>query len=1277
MKRFLTVVPFVFVAASMAFAGVELTTVWEKSASQGTLPSWFDTTDKTRGLDYGTVGGNDRLYVVSRHNGNFIYILNAATGDSLGRLDNTGITGGTYHVSDVAVSQDGVIFVCNLAVGGTFIVYKWTDETAAPVQVITYDATGKRLGDKLSISGSASDNSLVIWAASANSNDVVKFTTADNGATFTPETINVGRTGGSASVDLVTDGSGDFYYNATGQHAFKYSSTGAQLGEVPGEVVATGSNAIRYITTTGNLEYFATFQFGTGNQNARIVRVPNGDLTSASSYSLTPALGSNSNANGAGDVAIKDNGDGTFNVFVLATNNGLGVYQIKFPVPAIDPINMTLDWESDINDYAFFKNDNNTRGIGFNPMTDHLLVASRTGGTFIYAIDAVTGAVADTLDMTGVSGGTLHLMKVSVDSKGVIYACNLALANGEFKIYRWADEKAVPTQAFAGVVTGRSGDSFSLSGDSLNTILYASGTGNAQVEIFTTADGLTFTKGTVIPVASGAARGGISAVTTDVNSDVWINGTGTQVQRVAANGTVLTAIDGTIIAASWMNVAYIESAAGAKLLLVNANDVAGDRRKLQVWDITTSATAPVLWAVCETSYLEFANRNASGDIIARDNGDGTFKVYQMTSNNAIATWTLQIPEVLPVMTIAEAKVDANGDFVPDLLDQEVTIKGVITTPNYSSTSQYYMQDETAGIQVYGIALTPALNIGDEVMITGKIDQYRGATEIVEFTAESVTLLSTGNVVEPRVTTISELSEQTEGILVRINGIKMLDPTQWPAETKNGNVYITDGVDTTYIFIDKESNLDGWTPPAGKFDLIAVCEQFSYSEPANDGYSLRGTVPEQFIPLPFVELPLFEGATDGTLDLEWELNTYTGPGKVNVADSTGSAWGSHVIAYWDSTGSGLLHVKDALFADYTVSADFYLIAEPASATLYSGLGVRMSHDELKYFRFIYRNASSDNGQLWLQGSLGSGTFYIDQKWKPGVDFSPIATGWHNLKITVVDNLYWAFLDGVLLPGCPFEDTDRILAEGYPGIYKYASKEGTIYFDNFTVTEPVIPPVPEPEPLYPLWAKTQAAGNYPVYMSTANYTRGMAYGNVNGVDRVYVATRNGVHRIVIHDAMTGDSLGVIAKPTQAEGVGLFHINAVDVSDDGIIFVSNMTLNCDATNPFRVYSWTSESAEAQTAISYDAGIGRMGDMFSVYGSASDNSLTIYAAVASGNKIVKFTIKHCFIICRLISCAQIFYHVIRMEYIRTYLISPLWTFVFTTELKAFLLFFFFLKFL
>lgn len=136
---------------------------------------------------------------------------------------------------------------------------------------------------------------------------------------------------GSASVGPLPNG--DFYWNAGGQSARKYQANGTLIGIVPGTVVATGSNAIRFIGTYNGSEFFTTFQYGAGNQNARVVEVPNGDPTLAITYGVSTPLGSNSNANGTGDVAVKNNYDGSKTVFILATNNGLGSYKAIQVIP--------------------------------------------------------------------------------------------------------------------------------------------------------------------------------------------------------------------------------------------------------------------------------------------------------------------------------------------------------------------------------------------------------------------------------------------------------------------------------------------------------------------------------------------------------------------------------------------------------------------------------------------------------------------------------------------------------------------------------------------------------------------------------------------------------------------------------------------------------------------------------------------------------------------------------------------------------------------------------
>lgn len=316
----------------------QVTTLWEKSAATSNLPAWFTTGNGERGLAYGMVGGNQRLYVVSRNStyGNNIYVYNATNGDSVGLLNTTGISGGLFVINDVEVSSNGVIYVCNMTtdasnVANPFKVYRYTAETDTPVAVISYNtAVAVRLGDKFTVTGSTADNSVTIWAASGNTKELYKFTTTDNGVTFTPTIIQLPSLGtvslGSAAVGPLPNG--DFYYNAGGQPAQKFLANGTVIDTVSTGIIATGTNAIRFMSTPTTDEFFATYAYGPTNETGRIVKIPGGDLNLAELVGVTPILGTNSNAGGTGDLSIQLVSPFIYNVYVLGTNNGFGAYQV-------------------------------------------------------------------------------------------------------------------------------------------------------------------------------------------------------------------------------------------------------------------------------------------------------------------------------------------------------------------------------------------------------------------------------------------------------------------------------------------------------------------------------------------------------------------------------------------------------------------------------------------------------------------------------------------------------------------------------------------------------------------------------------------------------------------------------------------------------------------------------------------------------------------------------------------------------------------------------------
>ena len=337
MKKILfTIIALIF---SVSLSYSQVTTLWEKSAATSTKPVW-ETGSLTRGIAYGSVGGSDLFFVVTRDaslGGKQIIYYDALTGDSLGQLDNTGITGGVAVVNDVEVSSDGKIFVGNMTTNASadaFKVYRYDALSAVPVEVLSYNATADRLGDKFTVTGSTVDNSVVIWAAtslgSAGSGSLFKFTTTDNAQTFTSAVIPISSTASSAAVTLVSDTV--FYHDAHGTYPTKYTTDGTLIGSLPNTVIATSGSALRYLNTFLGDEYIVVNDLLTTSNDAKIIRIFGGVPDSATVLGSTPLLGSTT-AGGLGDVAVKKVSEYIYNIYVLATNNGFGAYQVDLRSP--------------------------------------------------------------------------------------------------------------------------------------------------------------------------------------------------------------------------------------------------------------------------------------------------------------------------------------------------------------------------------------------------------------------------------------------------------------------------------------------------------------------------------------------------------------------------------------------------------------------------------------------------------------------------------------------------------------------------------------------------------------------------------------------------------------------------------------------------------------------------------------------------------------------------------------------------------------------------------
>jgi len=339
---------------------------WERSQAKGTLPTWFFTSaGLERGLAHSPVANH--LYVISRTNPVSIYVLGATDGATVlvnelpKKLDVTGIAGGTFALNDIECDDDGVIFACNLS-GTTetaaFKVYMWANEDAAPVNIISYtNATfpvNSRTGDQFLLTGKVSDNTAKIYAVSKVSTggpaeaNVVCWTTTDKGATWAPQhlfeitnTALIGVGANSANIFPIP-GTTDFIYNENSKSPTRIDNTGAIVAAIPAAVTETNSNRVRVFHKDGKT-YLLTFtynQAGVSGTVTNYTKVVLADITNTSSpiyLGETSSLGTNksSSAIGHGDMDLKDNGDGTYTVYVLGTDNGFGAVTIGAPMVSI------------------------------------------------------------------------------------------------------------------------------------------------------------------------------------------------------------------------------------------------------------------------------------------------------------------------------------------------------------------------------------------------------------------------------------------------------------------------------------------------------------------------------------------------------------------------------------------------------------------------------------------------------------------------------------------------------------------------------------------------------------------------------------------------------------------------------------------------------------------------------------------------------------------------------------------------------------------------------
>ena len=215
-----------------------------------------------------------------------------------------------------------------------------------------------------------------------------------------------------------------------------------------------------------------------------------------------------------------------------------------------------------------------------------------------------------------------------------------------------------------------------------------------------------------------------------------------------------------------------------------------------------------------------------------------------TPGENLVDGTLTVVSGPIAMTIAEAAVDADKDFVPDNLDKEVIVTGVVTTPNYSAGgTDWAIEDGEAGILIYAYSTYTKAVQGDSVRVTGSVDQYRGKTEIKITDSLNVEVLKSGAKipVPTEVTTLEGFDyEAYENRLITVKKARLLLGDVWITKGENVNIDILVGNDTLTMRIDADTDFDYSIQDLdkiGTLDVTGLLGQFTYDVPANNGYQL--------------------------------------------------------------------------------------------------------------------------------------------------------------------------------------------------------------------------------------------------------------------------------------------------------------------------------------------------------------------------------------------------------------------------------------------------------
>ena len=342
-----------FAKREATYVPPSFTQMWNFTQTSGTLPSptnwtWgFPASPNARSI----ATDGKYVYVPVRANGDGVRVVDANTGQYVQTLSMTGVSGGTWSISEAVTTKDGKVLVCNLttAVGSSspfkIYVYDSSNLSANPTTLLSFTgsvasgtSTGSnRFGDGFSFEGTMTSGIIRVMSHSIKGKYFMW--TVTNGTISNTEPTVVTLYDIDGTTQYINLGSYPRIYSAGTDSLWVHgTSVRPRLfyqNKYVGVVGAATKNAV------GNTSVPFTYQ---GKRMLALVDYANGGSYNAEGVVIdvtasfdgvevcrTPTnFGSSANANGTDGAAVYVSANG-IKAYYLSATEGVAAYSIGSP----------------------------------------------------------------------------------------------------------------------------------------------------------------------------------------------------------------------------------------------------------------------------------------------------------------------------------------------------------------------------------------------------------------------------------------------------------------------------------------------------------------------------------------------------------------------------------------------------------------------------------------------------------------------------------------------------------------------------------------------------------------------------------------------------------------------------------------------------------------------------------------------------------------------------------------------------------------------------------